>query len=225
LIDSLRILPEPQIDSVDEDRPPALGLDEGGIYTAEALLLARYFMYQQVYYHHVRRAYDIHLIDFLVAWLTEGYPIDLSQHLAMTDNVVLAAMEKAALDSQEPGHDPARRFLTRDHFRLLYQRRPQDIAINPNAAEAIFKGLEERFADQKDLFRHDPSPARAALPFEFPVILHDGSVVAAALRSPILLSPPPTAYDYIFVDHGLKSEAKRWLDVNLPSLIVPKGEE
>jgi hypothetical protein len=146
LIDSLRILPEPRVDEADEERPPTLGLEEGGIYTAEALLLARYFMYQQVYFHHVRRAYDIHLIDFLRAWLPEGYPIDpsqhpvdLSRHLAMNDNVVLAAMEDAAFDSQAVGHDPARRFITRDHFRLLYSRRPQDVAINPNAGPQSLK--------------------------------------------------------------------------------------
>jgi HD superfamily phosphohydrolase len=100
LIDTLRILPEPQVDEVDDDRPPALGLEEGGIYTAEALLLARYFMYQQVYFHHVRRAYDIHLIDFLRDWLIDGYPIDLSRHLAMTDNIVLAAIRKRAVTTR-----------------------------------------------------------------------------------------------------------------------------
>jgi hypothetical protein len=115
--------------------------------------------------------------------------------------------------------------MTRDHFRLLYSRRPQDLVVNPNAAAAIFTGLQEHFAEQADLFRRDSSPAKAALPFEFPVILHDGSVVAAALRSPILLSPPPTAFDYIFVDREIMPTAKRWLDTNLKNLIVPKGEE
>lgn len=232
LIDSLRILPEPRVDEADEDRPPTLGLEEGGIYTAEALLLARYFMYQQVYFHHVRRAYDIHLIDFLRAWLSNGYPIDpsqhpvdLSRHLAMNDNVVLAAMEDAAFNPQVVGHDPARRFITRDHFRLLYSRRPQDVAINPNAGTAIFVGLREHFSEQSDLFRHDSSPAKAALPFDFPVLLHDRSIVPASLRSPVLFSPPSTAYDYVLVDRELMGAARRWLDANLSDLIIPKGEQ
>lgn len=225
LIDSLRILPEPQVDEVDEDRPPTLGLEEGGIYTAEALLLARYFMYQQVYYHHVRRAYDIHLIDFLRAWLSDGYPIDLSEHLAMTDNAVLTAMEAAARDQGAHGHDPARRFIARDHFRLLYTRRPQDLTINPNAAEAIFLGLQEHFSEQSDLFRHDSSPAKEALPLGFPVLLHDGSVASAAMLSRVLLSPPSTAYDYVLVDRELMGAAKKWLDANISDLIIPKGEQ
>jgi uncharacterized protein len=50
----------------------ALGLDVGSIHSAEALLLARYFMYTQVYFHDVRRVYDLHLRDFLQGWLDGG---------------------------------------------------------------------------------------------------------------------------------------------------------
>jgi len=60
LIDTLRILPESQ-----ESDAPALGVEAGGLQSAEALLLARYFMYSQVYFHPVRRAYDVHLKDFM----------------------------------------------------------------------------------------------------------------------------------------------------------------
>ena len=64
---------------------PALGVEEGGIYSAEALMLARYFMYSQVYFHPVRRIYDIHLMDFLKEWLHDGkFSTDLSDHLKMT---------------------------------------------------------------------------------------------------------------------------------------------
>jgi HD superfamily phosphohydrolase len=35
-------------------------------------MLARYFMYSQVYFHPVRRIYDIHLKDFLKEWLSGG---------------------------------------------------------------------------------------------------------------------------------------------------------
>jgi HD superfamily phosphohydrolase len=32
-------------------------------------MLARYFMYSQVYFHPVRRIYDLHLMEFLRQWL------------------------------------------------------------------------------------------------------------------------------------------------------------
>jgi HD superfamily phosphohydrolase len=40
---------------------PILALEEDGLHAAEGLLLARYFMFTQVYFHRVRRAYDHHL--------------------------------------------------------------------------------------------------------------------------------------------------------------------
>jgi HD superfamily phosphohydrolase len=190
LIDSLLILPEPKVDENSGERAPTLGLDEGGIYTAEALLVARYFMYQQVYFHHIRRIYDIHLIDYLKQSMAAGYPTDLQSHLRQTDNVVLAAMEDAARNPGSLGHEAARRVIERDHYRLLYKRRPQDVAVNPEAAKAIFNGLQDMFPNQKDMFRHDSSPAKAALPFEFPVRLLDNTVIPASMCSPILRSPP-----------------------------------
>ena len=45
LIDTLRILPKEYADTEE----PALGIEIGGIHTAESLLLARYYMFTQVY--------------------------------------------------------------------------------------------------------------------------------------------------------------------------------
>src|SRR6516165_6619056 len=87
LIDTLRILPSGE----DDSRQPTLGVEEGGLHSAEALLLARYYMYSQVYFHPIRRIYDIHLQDFLTAWLPGGkFPTDIESHLRMTDNEVNA---------------------------------------------------------------------------------------------------------------------------------------
>jgi uncharacterized protein len=52
LISGLTVVIDPK------DGEIAIGLDLGAIHAAEALLLARYFMYTQVYFHDVRRAYD-----------------------------------------------------------------------------------------------------------------------------------------------------------------------
>ena len=67
LIDTLRILPPAQSGENGESQEPALGVEEGGIQSAEALMLARYFMYSQVYWkvHPVRRIYNIHLTGWI----------------------------------------------------------------------------------------------------------------------------------------------------------------
>ncbi len=73
LIDTLRMLP---VYNEREDRNEIkLGVEIGGLHSAEALLLARYFMFSQLYFHSVRRIYDIHLKQFLKEWLPSGqYP-------------------------------------------------------------------------------------------------------------------------------------------------------
>ncbi|MDI6602306.1 MAG: hypothetical protein QME46_11125 [Thermoanaerobacteraceae bacterium] len=45
---------------VDTEDGLILGFKEGGIHVAESLILARYYMFTQVYFHHTRRAYDHH---------------------------------------------------------------------------------------------------------------------------------------------------------------------
>lgn len=103
LIDTLRILPNEQTKEV------TLGIEAGGLHSAEALLLARYFMYTQLYFHAIRRIYDFHLTEFLKAWLPEGkFATDLNNHLAMTDNEVNAALLAAAYRPELPGHRHAR---------------------------------------------------------------------------------------------------------------------
>src|SRR5439155_1380956 len=48
-----------------------LAMDEGGVHAAEGLILARYMMFTQVYFHHVRGAYDHHLAETLKELLRE----------------------------------------------------------------------------------------------------------------------------------------------------------
>ncbi|MCB7130206.1 MAG: HD domain-containing protein, partial [Candidatus Brocadiales bacterium] len=72
LIDTLIILPESPTEEGGEPGEPTLGVITGGIHSAESLLLARYFMFSQVYFHSIRRIYDIHLMDFLKLWLPGG---------------------------------------------------------------------------------------------------------------------------------------------------------
>ena len=104
LVDTLRILPSSQSDHSEKSREPSLGVKLGGIQSAEAMMLARYLMYAQVYFHPVRRIYDIHLTDFLRDWLDNGvFPTDLGEFLRMSDIEVTAALRRAMLG---PGRAP-----------------------------------------------------------------------------------------------------------------------
>ena len=141
-------------------------------------------MYTQVYFHCVSRIYEVHLKDFLAEWLKrEGedgkFPTAPDQHLAITDHEVTAAIWKAARDTGLPGHEPARRIVERDHYRLIYQRNPEDTLVNPFAAEDVFLAASKKFGDQR--VRRDSFPAKDAA-VDFPILKKDGDVASSPCR-------------------------------------------
>ncbi|HOP77384.1 MAG: HD domain-containing protein [Thermogutta sp.] len=224
LIDTLRILPMPSCgDDNESSEELALGVEEGGIHSAEALLLARYFMYSQVYCHPVRRIYDIHLTDFLREWLPDArFPTDLQQHLRMTDNEVTAALLDAAHDQKKRGHVHARRIVARDHFKLIYQRNPSDVEINPEAGKAIFEALCDKFGSEN--FRHDRYHQKSGSS-DFPVKMRDGRIVSSLAISQALNTIPVVSVDYVFAERAVFNEAEKYLRQHRDKIIRPKKEE
>ena len=76
-----------------------LGIEYGGIHAIEGFMLARYFMFTQVYFHAVRRAYDLILTDFILELLKDAsssghYPEDVGEYLEWTDWRVLAELAR-----------------------------------------------------------------------------------------------------------------------------------
>jgi len=55
-----------------EENQLVLAVDEGGLHVAEALILARYSMFTQVYFHKTGRAYNCHLNQALRSFLPNG---------------------------------------------------------------------------------------------------------------------------------------------------------
>jgi HD superfamily phosphohydrolase len=219
LIDTLRILPTPDEDTLTE---PTLGIEAGGIQSAEALMLARYLMYSQVYCHPIRRIYDIHLKDFLKKWLSNGlFSTDISNHLKMTDNEVTSALLSSGKDESDPNYTLAQRITCRQHFKQFYERNPQDIQINLDAGKTIFNSLRTKFGD--DSFRHDDYQQKSGAP-NFPVRLRDGQIVSSLTVSETLKNLPVVSVDYVFADRSIYEEAKNWLDDNKKELIKPQKE-
>jgi len=63
-----------------------LALDEGGLQVAEAFVLARYYMFTQVYFHRTRRLFDYMIRKFILDLLGGGkLPVDIDQFLAWDD--------------------------------------------------------------------------------------------------------------------------------------------
>lgn len=219
LIDTLRLL---RGASGGEASEPALGLEEGGLQSAEALLLARYFMYSQLYFHPVRRVYDIHLKDFLREWLEGGrFSTDVEDLLRMTDNEVTSGILGAARSETSPGHDAARRIVRREHFRVLYERHPADVLQNPEAGEDVLQAAVGRFGAES--VRRDRYAQKATAP-DFPVQRRDGSIVSSTTLSKTLSQVPLISVDYVFIEPAQADSARQWLKAEKNEIIRAVGE-
>ena len=153
LIDTLRILPTSPSAGDQQPTEPTLGIEDGGIQSAEALALARYFMYSQVYFHQVRRAYDLHLKDCLKCWLPNGqYLLDLEEHLKVTDNEVWAGLSNASRDAKANGHIHAERIVNRNHLRMLYSRNPDDLQVNNKSGDAIYRDACSEYSEESVIY-------------------------------------------------------------------------
>jgi hypothetical protein len=181
-------------------------------------MIARHFMYKQVYFHHIRRAYDIHLKDFLVEWLPGGrFSTALKNHLKYSDVEILSAIRKSFESPNSPGHLNARRIQCREHFRRFYEAAPSDAEggrLVPG--KAIAQAAVEQFGSK--MIRYDHIAPRAAAPI-FPVLIYDGRVESSLRRSQVLARMPEIGIDNVYCDKSLQLEAIRWRAQNKNSIL------
>jgi uncharacterized protein len=223
LIDELRVLPS------FEGTEPSLGIDGGGIHSAEALTLARYFMFSQVYYHPIRLIYDHHLKDFLSAWLSQDsllkqgvFPTNVEGHLQMTDDEVNSAIRKAAGDPAQRGHEPAKCLTRHRHFKVLYERNPQDVKVNSEPGLAIARAAEHEFGI--DAVRYS-KPKVKNVGSDFPVRGRDRRILPAISVSATIAKLQPTAMEYVFINPEIESKAKSWLERHRESILTRAREQ
>lgn len=210
LIDTLRIIPgAPEGSDGAGDADPQLGCERGGLESAEVLMLARYFMFAQVYYHATRLAYNEHLKDFLMAYLPGNvFSTDIDGHLARADSEILVVIHKAATDPSAAGHDAARRIIAREHFRIAYARRPDEVGARSLGTRAIGVAVADEFGAEN--VRYAASAGRGEPP-DFPVLDRDGSSVSSLSLSEVLPKLPASRDEYVFVEPSLREHAKRWI--------------
>jgi uncharacterized protein len=222
MIDSLRIVTPPVTDQDERSEAPILGVEHGGLASAESLLLSRHFMHAAVYFHPIIRIYNLHMQDFLRERFAGGgtFDMSLSDHLRFTDNEVSAALLEAALDSKEAGHDPAKRLLERGHYGLLDERRAEDEG-DDLALRAIAAAASEKYG--ADSVRYDPCIEKA-LPEDFAVYTRDGNVVPAGSVSRTLAGLVERANEYVFLDRQYLTDARGWLAKERASIISKANE-
>ena len=127
-----------------------LGVDYGGLHAVEGLILARYFMFTQVYFHAVRRVYDFILTEFIKEILLEEsgedhYPLNISDFLKWNDQTVLS---KAYAKANERTTNMAWRLVARQHPRVAYDTGVHPDQLRANRAYARLPSeIAARFGD------------------------------------------------------------------------------
>jgi HD superfamily phosphohydrolase len=226
LIQTMRILPpapDPagggQAPTGEEAARSTLGVVRGGLESAEGLLIARYFMFSQVYFHPTRMIYDTHLKEFIQLWLADQggrFPADPEGHLRYTDNEVMAAIGVAARNSADAAHEPAWRITNREHFRVFYERAPGDVALYPEAATAIYEAAKLEFGEENVRYRDSRKQAGTA---DFPVRDREGKSESSLALSQVLQQLPEPRNEYVYVVRERREDARKWVRENREAVI------
>jgi len=118
-----------------------LGVEEGGVHALEALVMARYYMFTQVYFNVVGKAFELHLTRWLA---DEGvrWPGDPESFLAHDDITVATRMR-----ASENPH--ARAVMERRHWELAHETGEHLSAAEKVRFEAVLPALAERFGHER----------------------------------------------------------------------------
>lgn len=209
-------------DAQEQSRELGLGIEEGGLQCAEGLLVARHFMFAQVYFHHVRRIYDLHLKDFLLESRGgETLPVETVELLKLTDNEIMSAMLAACHNDQAAGHAPARRILQREHFRRVYSPSPADRDLCIECGPQVAQALRAEFGDTEVLYDYGKPTGG---PEDFAVQLSSGEVASSTSLSDLIAEMPSVRPDFVFVAPGLAEKARHFIKENRETILTDQGE-
>ena len=133
LIETLVTIVDPETGAL------GLGIEEGGVHAVEALILARYYMFTQVYFNVTGKALEHHLTEWLRA-ADRYWPDDPERFLAEDDHSTLAAM-------RADSNVHARAVVDRAHFPLAFETREHPSESEREEFDAALPALVERYGE------------------------------------------------------------------------------
>ena len=201
-------IPEPNDDSSKDSLGLAIGVEEGGLHAAEELILSRYAMFTQVYFHKTRRAYDHHLEQVLSNSLKEGRfpPPDkkknLQDYLAWDDWRVMGII----MSNKSAEH--AGRIRERDHYREVYHTDE----VPSLGGDDLFRTVANALGD---LVKHEDSADKSWYKFEREEIVverDDNSRVLLSEICPSVKGLSGVKQKRLYVDGTDKDRARQIID-------------
>jgi HD superfamily phosphohydrolase len=119
-----------------------IGIDEGGVHALEALVLARYYMFTQVYFNVTGKVLELHLNEWLEGEGTR-WPAAAERFVEHDDLGVWSAMRRSASRH-------ARAIVERDHYALAFETREHLTTAERDSFTALVEEARARF-DPGDL--------------------------------------------------------------------------
>ena len=189
LIEMLRILPSQGTSHL------VLGIEENGVESCEALVLARHFMHKRVYQYPSVKAYGFHMSRFMQYIYDKMNPLQsLSTYLSYTDNTILVAAQEE-LSKGDRAHPDSLALFDRS-------RRYSSIAV-----EHVSESLLTSFILLQGLSLHEidwsVEGKRSPRTESFPVLRKSGEIIDATECSNLLVIPYATSWVYLPCDHSL----------------------
>lgn len=189
-----------------------MAISRDGVHSFESLILARYQMNTQVYYHRLRRIYDRYLEEyFRELGREDATKFDSADKvLALNDFTAMAGLMKAASDADSPGHHWASRIINRTHHRDVFTLDEREGHMALRACKKVETTIKQEFNEVEFLSDFPEKPVsihKIAGPndndedlVDFPLM--EGEVRdSLGRRSQILEKlPPKFRIGYIFAD-------------------------
>jgi HD superfamily phosphohydrolase len=196
IVATVKLVPDPESGTL------RFGVHETGRHAAEALIIARYMMFNQVYFHKTRVILDFHFHETMTELLPGGKfppptPEGIVEYLKWDDWRVLGAL------SRQEGGEHGQRLLNRDFFREIWTTpefpSEQDSLLLNSVEENLGSLVVARCAAGKSWYKlGDP---------DLPIAGQDGTKPLSQC-STIVGSMQPTNLTRLYVspEHRVKAE-------------------
>lgn len=116
-----------------------IGIDHGGVHALEALVMARYYMFTQVYFNATGKVMELHYAEWLRSE-NRTWPADPEAFLEYDDVALLAAMRRSK-------NRHARALVDRQRFKLAFETEEHLTPGRKALFEDLLPGLHDRFGE------------------------------------------------------------------------------
>ncbi len=169
LIDTLTLIEDP------EDGSWHIGVDHGGVHALEALVMARYYMFTQVYFNVTGKVMELHFAEWLRC-AGHRWSADPEVFLEQDDISMMSTMRCS--DNRH-----ARAIVHRERFSLAFETKEHLSPQERRSFENLVPRLAERFGEDNLLINHSAKDPHRLGESRVRVKGYDGSLVSMAEAS------------------------------------------